>query len=378
MSDALPAPTFDFIAAKQFRESLESDYAEMHKCHAASAWKSVQVLSGSIVESLLVDYLLATQYPARVTKDPLKMDLGEAISICRSESAITDRTADLCSVIRSYRNLIHPGRMIRLKEPAPSPKSATIAVALVDMIAEELAAVRRATVGLTAEQILSKIERDGNIFTILKHLLLEVSENDRERLLVDLIPTAYFKIVESDEDAGDYVNRLVRAYPALFDSVGDEARRRVAAVFVKVIREEDGHRVEGYGSTFFRASYLQYIATPQLAMVREHLLGRVPSIHTMDSLALVSGIENFLTVKDVNRWLDPFIRTLLSRSSESLKESARDQLLVAAIALQPGINEGIDGRLDIWIRSYEDKVDVEHAEELQALKQQISDMRIPF
>lgn len=78
------------------------------------------------------------------------MDLMEAIEICRQEKALTDRTADLCSVIRSYRNLIHPGRLIRPGEPAPDKDSATIAVTLVRIIAEELAATREKAVGLTA------------------------------------------------------------------------------------------------------------------------------------------------------------------------------------------------------------------------------------
>ena len=45
-------PMFDFITEKDLRVSLEGDYAEMQKCVEASAWKSGQVLAGSIVEAL--------------------------------------------------------------------------------------------------------------------------------------------------------------------------------------------------------------------------------------------------------------------------------------------------------------------------------------
>src|SRR5438034_1233810 len=108
--------TFDYITSKDFRESLESDYGEMRRCFEASSWKSTQVLAGSIVEALLADYLCSTTNANRPAKDPLKLDLGEAIAICLTENVLIQRTADLCSAVKSYRNLIHPGRMIRLGE----------------------------------------------------------------------------------------------------------------------------------------------------------------------------------------------------------------------------------------------------------------------
>jgi hypothetical protein len=51
--------SFDYITAKEFRQSLEADYAELQLCVESKAWKSVQVLAGSIVEALLIDYLAA-------------------------------------------------------------------------------------------------------------------------------------------------------------------------------------------------------------------------------------------------------------------------------------------------------------------------------
>ena len=130
-------PMFDFITEKDLRVSLEGDYAEMQRCVEASAWKSVQVLAGSIVEALLVDYLVATPNPARVQNNPLRIDLADAITICRTEKVLSDRSVDLCSVIRSYRNLIHPGRMLRLAEAAPTNQSSAVAGALIDMIVED-------------------------------------------------------------------------------------------------------------------------------------------------------------------------------------------------------------------------------------------------
>jgi hypothetical protein len=108
-------PKFDFISDANFRTSLISDYRELTRCLDTSAWKAVHILAGSVVEAILTDHLMATDYQKRTGKDPLKMDLAGIISACKEENVITDRTADLSSVVRSYRNLIHPGRMIRLR-----------------------------------------------------------------------------------------------------------------------------------------------------------------------------------------------------------------------------------------------------------------------
>ena len=203
---------FDYISASEFRQSLEADYAEMQRAAEAGAWKSVLVVAGSIVETLLIDNLAANPSPTRSKKDPLKLDLSEAIETCLYEQVISQRTADLCSVIRSYRNLIHPGRLIRLNEPPPTHGTATIALALVDMIAEDVAKAIRATVGLTGEQILSKILRDSNSLTILGHLLAEVSETQRAHLLLELLPKAH-QAAQSPEafETEDDVNRLEKA-----------------------------------------------------------------------------------------------------------------------------------------------------------------------
>ncbi len=374
-------PNFDYITAREFRESLEADHAEMRKCSDVEAWKSVQVLAGSIVESLLIDYLVSTTNPARSGKDPLKMDLAEAIAMCRAESVLSQRTTDLCSVIRSYRNLIHPGRMVRLGEPPPDRGSSSIALALVDIIAEELAKVRRATVGLTAEQILSKVMRDANSLTILKHLLQETTEQQRERLLVDLIPTAHQqeKVEVDPWDSDNARERLTMAYRMILESVSRELRMRVASEFVRVLREEDGGRVVEYGDAFFAPSDLAFVSVQHQAMVRAHLLGRVSNTHTPHSLRLVSGIGPYLQPAEVLKWLDPYIRTLFSTSvNDVVKEKARETLIDDACGASSDVDTAVNRRIDEWIKHYENHDVPGNVELLQELRVDIYALRISF
>jgi hypothetical protein len=371
--------SFDFIAVREFRESLERDYAEMQHCVKAQAWKSVHVLAGSIVESLLIDYLASTTHSGRPASDPLRLDLAGAIGLCREENAISRRTADLCSVVRSYRNLIHPGRAIRLSEPQPSAKSAQIATALVDLIIDDIAQARRDSLGLTAEQVLSKIRQDENCIAILQHLLKDVPESQRARLLLELIPDTYFSLLPlQDKWEEATADRLREAHRIVFDSVSEDIRRKATAEFIRVLREEDGIRVITYREAFFRADDLKYVASNQTTMVRQHLLSLVPAQHDAHTLRFVDGIAPYLDPSEVLTWLDPFIRTLISVGvTEVVKEKVKSHLLDATMHTSTDFDKAIDTRLDDWIRHFK-KSSREDATLIENLKQEIEAQQLPF
>src|SRR6266568_1052437 len=128
---------FDFVSGENFRLSLEADYRELDLTMKAGAWKAVHVLAGSIIETLLVDHLVASGYQKRTSKDPLKMRLEDIIAACKTEKALSEKTEQFSHVIRSYRNLIHPGRVVRLSETVDE-NGATIAHALVNIVIKEL------------------------------------------------------------------------------------------------------------------------------------------------------------------------------------------------------------------------------------------------
>lgn len=129
---------FDFITNEDFRASLEADQAELLSCVEAKAWKAVHVLAGSIIEAVLLDYLIASKYQNLPPEDLLKMDLHKAIDACQAEGVLTGKTAQLSAVIKDYRNLIHPGRSVRLSEKIDE-NSAHIAQCLLAMILAEIA-----------------------------------------------------------------------------------------------------------------------------------------------------------------------------------------------------------------------------------------------
>jgi hypothetical protein len=135
-SEDTPEVSFDFIRDSELRQSLRTDYAELVACLAAGAWKAAHVLSGSIIEAMLVDFLISVKYKSR---DPLRMSLTDLIDTCTKQGALTTKTSELSGAIKSYRNLIHPGRAKRLNEVADQD-GARIVAALVGIIVREVSA----------------------------------------------------------------------------------------------------------------------------------------------------------------------------------------------------------------------------------------------
>lgn len=374
---------FDFIARAPFRESLEADYAEMERCMAAKAYKSVQVLAGSIIEALLIDYLVDTNDPPRSGKDPHRLDLAEAVEICKAENVLSERSADLSSVIRSYRNLIHPGRTVRLDEPQPTDETAGIAVALVSLIVREVAKVRRNHFGLTADQLLSKIVRDSNALSILRHLLQDTSQRERERLLVDLLPEKYMELKSRSENDDWFQDRgemtaLTKAFRVVFDTLEEDGKARIAQQFVKVLREADGEYVVTYGAAFFRSRDLEYLPPAQMQMVKEHLLSLVKSSVQVSLIARLEDIERFLEPEDVRAWIDPIVRTLLASGvSDEEKEAVQRYFDSAVTVTKTTVDETLKKRLENWCTRLRAGGREEDAALVEKLKEGIADS-LPF
>jgi hypothetical protein len=241
---------FDFMSDEAFRLSLEADYHELELCMQAGAWKAVHVLAGSIIETILLDYLLATDYPSRSNTN-LKladMRLFEIINVCKSEHILTNKAADLSHVIREYRNLIHPEKVRRLGETVDE-NGAIVAQALVRMVVEEVGTKRGEIYGYTAEQLVTKIVRDPSVFPILGHLLKSMKAFELKRLLLKVLPNRYFEIVDPENipdgavPSKSTLAALEGCFRLAFDLVSNEVKYEVAKSFVRILKEESAEVV---------------------------------------------------------------------------------------------------------------------------------------
>ena len=302
---------FDFMTDEALKISLESDYAELLSSLNGQAWKAAHVLAGSIIEALLVDSLRSLPDSDQPSKDPLKMEFAELISVCRSKGVLSERTEQLSSVVRGYRNLIHPGRVIRLNEPIDGD-TAKIAHALVEIILKEVGAKRKETYGYTAEQILDKIEHDASAVAILSDLMRDMQPREFTRILADLLPKRYFEcsaqITDHDADEVEYGTSpesasrasplLERAFRPIFDAAPENARIAATKNFVRIRREEGEANVLAYEAAFFRCSDLRYLPSEDVEMVKRHVLSRLQDGRRTDIsilFRLIEGIGLYLT-----------------------------------------------------------------------------------
>lgn len=286
--------SFDFITNDELRSSLEGDYQEMAKSLDAKAFKAVHVLAGSIIEALLVDYLIAVGYKKG---DPLKMDLASIIQACRDDvKVISSRAADLSTVIRSYRNLIHPARLLRLHDKVDE-NSATVSYTLVKMIVEEVMASRAKTYGYTASQIVNKIFQDSSVNPVLLDILQQTNKVELVKLL-SLIPevymTTYDPIVADEEDWR--LKTLVEAFHTIFDMVDDTFKCYVAKRFIDLIKNDNTYKIHVYGDNFFRASHINFLDESEKSFVLKYIKGHMERYIG----------ENNQTLIGIGSWLDEY------------------------------------------------------------------------
>lgn len=172
---------FNFISEPDLRINLEKDYQEMHTSLKNHCNKSVLILAGSIIEAILVDYLLGIKKHEINERDVLGWDLNKLIQVCDEYSIISKTTKNLSDVVRNYRNLIHPGRQVRTRISA-DVEAATIANSLVEMILNEIRAKKKEAYGYTGEQIISKIQSDSTSDVIWHYFIKDLNEFEKKKI----------------------------------------------------------------------------------------------------------------------------------------------------------------------------------------------------
>jgi hypothetical protein len=368
--------SFAFIVVPEFRESLEADAREMQSAFDAGAWKACQVVAGSIIEATLVDFLVAKKPTSLKGRDPLSISLAEAIDVCAAEKVLTTRTKDLCSVIRSYRNLIHPGRRLRLQEEPPTQDSARIAVSLVRIIVDEVAKARRDAFGLTAEQVLAKLELDHNAIALLPHLLPDLHESERRRLLLSLLPSRYEELstdAPAWSDYGEAYQRLRQGFRIILQSSSEEINVDVAGRFVSLLRSTEGSAIDRYASALFEIGDLQFVDERSLPLAVEYFASKLPKAHDAENAARFGPLVRYLPTNRIASWVDPYVRCLTSAAvAPGTKRDVRLRFLVD-VPDDTETRKRVDARLKTWFEVYNGKENTEAAIVIKDLRAELAD-----
>jgi hypothetical protein len=119
-----------FIQDTDFRESLRRDVSAANNALRDGEWKAATVLAGSVVEALLL-WALQQKTKAEITASVGRLiaaailkkkpstnvenwGLDPLIEVAAELKVINANTAVLTREAKDYRNLIHPGRTVRL------------------------------------------------------------------------------------------------------------------------------------------------------------------------------------------------------------------------------------------------------------------------
>lgn len=138
-----------FIADADLRDSIRLDIGGAHRALANAEWKAATVLAGSAIEALL-HWRLSTEpqttldsaarAPATRRGNKKKLDdyvLHEYIQVAEDLHAIRGDTVTAALLAKSFRNLIHPGRAVRLNVHC-SRSTAHMAIGAMEAVIEAL------------------------------------------------------------------------------------------------------------------------------------------------------------------------------------------------------------------------------------------------
>lgn len=159
LPDDVVAPTIAdlaFIPDSQFQETLRLDITGANRSYWAADWKGCTVVSGSVVEALLLwaverhdakspgkvaDAGSALKdsgcFPKIPPKDRNDWNLHQLTEVCHRLKIINDETAAQCRIAREFRNLIHPGKAAREAQKC-SRATALSALAAIEHVVDEL------------------------------------------------------------------------------------------------------------------------------------------------------------------------------------------------------------------------------------------------
>lgn len=367
---------FDFISGDDFRASLEQDYIELDACVDAGAWKAVHVLSGALIEAILIDYLIASGYQKKTKKDPLKLPLNHAIDACEVDGILSEKTAQLSHALRSYRNLIHPGRKLRLGEDIDE-NGARVARALVDIIIKSIATAKQETLGYTAEQLTTKLLHDASALPIFEDLIKSSSEIEIEHLLLKVLPATYFDLANSefysDENDLETLKTLSAAFHVAFDSAPDRLKKLAMREFVSILKEDSQYKVFTYETQFFKSEYLELLDAKSIGLIKKHLLARLDDKQASgELLSSVGALSKYLTSAEVGPFVDSILRRVAYKKPDHSAQ-ANAYILEAVAHANPKVQDQIERRLDSWIEHLEDQ---NRPDRLNALNETKTSMRV--
>lgn len=247
-------------------------------------------MAGSIIEAVLIDALGYNRGdPERLDKISFEKLINEA----KVDQILDGESVDLSTVIRKYRNLIHPG-VVKRSEKTVEKSGAIVAAELVDILVRQVAKRKQETYGSTAKQLLERLSGGPSSLPALQHLLTNTKEQEIELLLTRLLPEEYARVKANADTSPAFLKHLAVCYRRVFDNASEPTKKKVCNNLSKVYRGSDESKAVDYEDSFFKCDDLSFFEENDRVMIKDHFLPRITFDGIGGRLDSLAGIGKFL------------------------------------------------------------------------------------
>jgi hypothetical protein len=284
--------SFSFISDDILRGMIERDKKELDESLSSGLYKSAIILAGSLIEAILVDYFLAFTTPRATSQEILQASLSQLIDWATEESLISQRTHEISTAIRNYRNLIHPGKEYRLSERVDI-HSATVAKHLAEIFIKEVGENYSNKLGYKAEAAIAKVKLDPSSVSLFKHMVEQMSVIERIKLFRS-IPQ-----ICADEDLlPQTIENFIRLHALLSENVPQDAIREETQKIKQYLNHKGREETLFYLRFFMR--HLELLEQNDRIAVIEYLLDLLAT-GTKDTLKRLLPIELYMLGKSIDQ-----------------------------------------------------------------------------
>lgn len=127
---------------KSIRNILQRDVNELFLNYVMGNHKSVVILSGSIVEILLIYYcekkkitkISYQRHNKNISKKLYESDLGDLLSFIEQNKLLGNVLVHMANISRIYRNYVHPGKELRESETLNESKASLCFISTIEII----------------------------------------------------------------------------------------------------------------------------------------------------------------------------------------------------------------------------------------------------
>lgn len=309
---------FDFISDKNFRELLIRDYQELKDCEESKATKSILILSGSIMEAVLTEYFIQFPPLGKSENQILTASLSDLITLAKEEKVISETEKNLASVVKDFRNLIHPGREIRKKEKFDI-NSAKIGMNVLNMITDSVKSVYLQKYGHSADEIFEKLKKDWYSKSIFDKVIIKLNQNERIKLLSHLVDYDKFEksqwdcFLEEGPIQQFELYELEDVKPLILQLKGLVPSDVIKNYLVKLIKEiETGNSLDAYSLFHLFHENMDLLTEDQQELIVIYMLNLFDKVSDLSGFIIeeqtYSTIGKYIksgkTVKELNEFLE--------------------------------------------------------------------------